>query len=103
ELLNTIFRSLHTIKGASEYLGFSRMAELTHRLENLLTLFREGQLSVDKVAVDLLIDSRDRMGDLIVQIESTGRESAEIEDLLGRISGVTTGPAADEGSVPSSV
>jgi two-component system chemotaxis sensor kinase CheA len=57
ELLNTIFRSMHTIKGASEYLGFERIARLSHRLENLLDLFRDGSLRVDKVAVDLLIDA----------------------------------------------
>jgi two-component system chemotaxis sensor kinase CheA len=103
ELLNTIFRSVHTIKGASEYLGFERIAQLSHRLENLLDLFREGSLSVDKVAVDLLIDARDRMGELISQVEETGQESSEIDDLLDRVavilSGSTsTGDAADASS-----
>ena len=91
ELLNTIFRSMHTIKGASEYLGFERIARLSHRLENLLDLFREGSLTADKVAVDLLIDSRDRMGDLISQVEASGQESAPIDDLLERIESVSAG------------
>ena len=97
ELLNTIFRSMHTIKGASEYLGFERIARLTHRLENLLDLFREGSLRVDKVAVDLLIDARDRIGDLISQVEGSGSESAEIDDLLARVDTISTGsmPAGD--------
>ena len=72
ELLNTIFRSMHTIKGASEYLGFDRIARLSHRLETLLESFRDGSLHVDKVAVDLLIDARDRIGDLISQVEDRG-------------------------------
>jgi len=94
ELLNTIFRSMHTIKGASEYLGFERIARLTHRLENLLDLFRDGSLRADKVAVDLLIDSRDRIGELISQVEGSGRESAEIDDLLDRTDAIATGPTA---------
>jgi two-component system chemotaxis sensor kinase CheA len=77
ELLNTIFRSMHTIKGASEYLGFERISRLSHRLETLLDLFREGSLVVDKVAVDLLIDARDRIGDLIAQVEESGKETAD--------------------------
>jgi len=93
ELLNTIFRSMHTIKGASEYLGFERIARLTHRLENLLDLFRDGSLRADKVAVDLLIDARDRIGDLISQVEESGQESAEIDDLLGRVDAIGTDPA----------
>ena len=92
ELLNTIFRSMHTIKGASEYLGFERIARLTHRLENLLDLFREGSLHADKVAVDLLIDARDRIGDLISQVEESGQESAEIDDLLARVDTIASGP-----------
>ncbi len=97
ELLNTIFRSMHTIKGASEYLGFERIARLTHRLENLLDLFREGSLHVDKVAVDLLIDARDRIGDLISQVEGSGNESSAIDDLLARVDTISTGsmPAGD--------
>ena len=91
ELLNTIFRSMHTIKGASEYLGFERIAGLSHRLENLLDLFREGSLIADKIAVDLLIDARDRMGELISQVESTGQESAAIDDLLERVASVSAG------------
>ena len=98
ELLNTIFRSMHTIKGASEYLGFERIARLTHRLENLLDLFRDGSLHADKVAVDLLIDARDRIGDLISQVEESGQESAEIDDLLARVETIASGstPAGDE-------
>ena len=89
ELLNTIFRSIHTIKGASEYLGFERIAQLSHRLENLLDLFRDGSLIADNVAVDLLIEARDRMGELNSQVEQSGQESAQIEDLhgTGRIGG----------------
>jgi len=98
ELLNTIFRSMHTIKGASEYLGFERIAQLTHRLENLLDLFRGGSLRADKVAVDLLIDARDRIGDLISQVEESGQESAEVDDLLARVDTIASGsaPAGDE-------
>jgi two-component system chemotaxis sensor kinase CheA len=94
ELLNTIFRSMHTIKGASEYLGFERIAQLSHRLENLLDLFRDGSMTADKVAVDLLIDARDRIGDLIGQVEKSGQESAEIDDLLDRVAAIVSGSTA---------
>ncbi len=104
ELLNTIFRSVHTIKGASEYLGFERIAGLTHRLENLLDLFRGGSLHADKVAMDLLIDARDRIGDLISQIEESGQETAEIDDLLDRVDAIASSEApADGESVAAAV
>ena len=96
ELLNTIFRSMHTIKGASEYLGFERIARLSHRLENLLDSFREGHLLADKVAVDLLIDARDRISDLVFQVESSGQENLEIDDLLDRVEAITSGESAPD-------
>ena len=46
-VLNEIFRSIHTIKGSSEYLGMERIAELSHKLESLLDLLRRGERSVD--------------------------------------------------------
>jgi len=100
ELLNTIFRSIHTIKGASEYLGFERIAQLSHRLENLLDLFRDGSLIADNVAVDLLIEARDRMGELNSQVEQSGQESAQIEDLLERVESVVSAGSTDEGNPP---
>lgn len=93
ELLDGIFRSMHTIKGASEYLGFERIARLSHRLENLLDSFRDGRLRADKVAVDLLIDARDRIEELISQVEATGRESSEIDDLLNRAAAIASDQA----------
>ena len=94
ELLNTIFRSMHTIKGASEYLGFERIARLSHRLENLLDSFREGVLLADKVAVDVLIDARDRISELVSQVEASGQENLEIDDLLDRVEAITSGESA---------
>lgn len=96
DLLDGIFRSMHTIKGASEYLGFERIARLSHCLENLLDVFRDGRLRADRVAVDLLIDARDRIEELVGQIETTGRESSEIEDLLDRAGSIAAGKAESE-------
>ena len=98
DLLNTIFRSMHTIKGASEYLGFERIAELTHRLETFLDRFRDGQLTVDKVSVDLMIDARDRLETLVGEIETSGRESSAIDDLMTRVEMLESGSAPDDGS-----
>ncbi len=95
DLLNDSFRSIHTIKGASEYLGFDRIADLSHRLENLLDLYRSGTRSCDKIAVDLFIDARDRMEALVTEIESSGEEGSEIDDLLSRVT------ALSEESTPS--
>src|ERR1700754_3789152 len=48
ELLSDIFRSVHTIKGTTGFLGFKRMERLAHVGENLLGLLRDGKLSANQ-------------------------------------------------------
>jgi two-component system, chemotaxis family, sensor kinase CheA len=91
-LLNEIFRSIHTIKGSSEYLGMDRIAELSHKLEGLLDQVRRGERSVDRGVIDLLIDTNDRLGALIADLQHHGSEQAAIDDLLGRIESNTVAP-----------
>ncbi|MGD9006703.1 MAG: Hpt domain-containing protein, partial [Desulfobacteraceae bacterium] len=85
ELLNDIFRSIHTIKGSSEYLGLQRTAELSHKLENLLDLMRRGEVAADSVVIELLISTNDRLGMLLDELEQDQAERSAIDDLLGRI------------------
>jgi len=85
DLLNDIFRAMHTIKGAAEYMGMVRIAELSHKLENLLDLMRQGRCTTDRSYIDLLMAARDRIGILTSDLHQTQTEQSEIEDLLTRI------------------
>ena len=53
--LNEIFRVAHTIKGMAATMGFNSMAELTHKMEDVLSEFRNGELKVTKEVVTVLI------------------------------------------------
>ena len=85
EVLNDIFRSVHTIKGSSEYLGMSRIAELTHKLENLLDDIRQDRRSVNDGLIDLLMAAGDRIGLLIEDLDRGQSEQAPVDDLLEQI------------------
>ncbi len=85
EVLNDVFRSVHTIKGSSEYLGMVRIAELTHKLENLLDDIRQGKRLVDDGLIDLLMAAGDRIGLLVEDLERDRSEQAQIDDLLEQI------------------
>ena len=88
-VLNEIFRAIHTIKGSSEYLGLERIAELSHKLENLLDLLRRGERALDGEGVDLLIGVNDRIGQLVDDLSRHQRERASIDDLVERIGSYT--------------
>jgi two-component system chemotaxis sensor kinase CheA len=93
--LNEIFRSVHTIKGSSEYLGMERIAELSHRLESLLDLLRRGERAVDGAVIDLLISGNDRIGQLVGELDQHQAEQSAIDDLLSRIEGYTAPTGTD--------
>jgi two-component system, chemotaxis family, sensor kinase CheA len=85
EVLNEIFRSIHTIKGSSEYLGLERVAELSHKLENLLDLLRRGERHVDGAVTDVLIGTHDRIAQLVDDLAQHQQERTSIDDLVSRI------------------
>jgi len=45
DLLNRIFRSIHTVKGASSFLGFDLLVTVTHKTEDVLNRMRKGELT----------------------------------------------------------
>lgn len=59
ELINRIFRYVHTLKGSSGIGGFSNIYEFTHSLENLLEMVRSGKMEADQQIIDLLLLSID--------------------------------------------
>lgn len=85
ETLDDIFRSVHTIKGAAEYLGIERISSLTHNLENLLYQLRQDKIKVSREIIDLLMAGWDRVSLLVKNLEEKQVEEAEIDDLLERI------------------
>ena len=85
EILDDIFRSIHTIKGSAEYLGIERIAKLTHNLENLLYQLRQNELPVNREIIDLLMSGWDRITLLTNNLEQSRVEQEEINDLLERI------------------
>src|SRR5439155_20347628 len=60
DLINTLFRGAHTIKGFAAVLGFPEIASLTHALEDLLTRLRLGGTLEGKI-LDLLHDTLDSL------------------------------------------
>jgi len=65
DLINTIFRVAHSIKGGSATFGFSDVAEFTHTLETLLDQLRAGKRRVDAALVDVLLRSCDMMREML--------------------------------------
>ena len=59
EILNGIFRSVHTIKGASGFLGLTKVQALAHIGENVLDDLRKGRMAVSPAVMELLFETED--------------------------------------------
>ncbi len=79
ELVNSIFRPVHSIKGSSGYFGFKKIKALSHVLENLLDELRNERINADSDLVDLLLESTDTLNKMIEQLHAdvTGKNQGE--------------------------
>ncbi len=73
-LLADIFRSVHTIKGTTGFLGFKRLEKLAHAGENLLGLLREGKLAASAAIITGLLQLLDGLRSILKTIEADGQE-----------------------------
>ena len=69
--LSAIFRTIHTIKGTSSFLGFSRLESLAHLGENLLSRLRDGKLTLTVETINVLLDTVDAIREMLAAIEAT--------------------------------
>ncbi|MBV8435090.1 MAG: chemotaxis protein CheA [Candidatus Eremiobacteraeota bacterium] len=65
EMINSLFRALHTIKGSGGMLGFTDVQGLAHKLENLCDLLRKDRMPLSETVVDLLFHGRDLLTDYV--------------------------------------
>ena len=107
-LLGEIFRSVHTIKGTTGFLGFGRLEKLAHAGENLLGALRDGKLQATSELVNGLLKLMDGLRAILLLIERTGREGEREDDndegLIALMQELLTGEAkvakAREGEAP---
>lgn len=72
ELLNSVFRAAHTLKGGSGIVGFQSVQDITHHAEDLLDMLRGGRLAFEESMVDVLYDAFDEVLNLIEAAEESG-------------------------------
>src|SRR5687768_4271507 len=71
ELVNKIFREVHSLKGLAGMLGFTEISELSHNLEDMLDKLRMGKIEISKELIDLLYDAVDSLNRLVISINDS--------------------------------
>jgi two-component system chemotaxis sensor kinase CheA len=68
EVINKIFREVHSLKGLAGMLGFGEISELAHSLEDMLDRLRMGKIEITKDLIDLLYDAIDSLNRQVISI-----------------------------------
>ena len=92
EVLDNIFRLVHTIKGTCGFLGLPRLESVAHASENVLGKFRDGELQVSEHAVTVILESLDRIKEILAGLEATEEEpDGDDSELIGRLDVIAEG------------
>ncbi len=84
-ILNNIFREMHTLKGTSSFLGFNQIVELAHTSEDLLNKLRKGECTATSEIIDVLIEAHKTAVVLLQRIESRDLQPIEMDNLLEKL------------------
>jgi two-component system, chemotaxis family, sensor kinase CheA len=91
-----VFRTIHTIKGTCGFLGFGKLEKVAHVGENLLTLLRDGQLTLNPERTTALLGMVDAIRQMLKEIESTGQDGdVDYPELRERLTRLQSSGAGD--------
>ncbi|QSZ42286.1 chemotaxis protein CheA [Sulfurimonas aquatica] len=85
ELLNSVFRAAHTLKGGSGIVGFESIKNITHHAEDLLDMLRGGKIEFKESMVEALYDAFDEVVNLVEAAEETSEIVDANEEIIQRI------------------
>jgi len=90
DLLNEIFRAMHSMKGSAGFLGFNNLVDVAHRGENILNKLRQGEMAVNPAIISLILETIDVIKAIMADIRESGADShvataaiaAKLDDIL---------------------
>lgn len=86
DLINRVFRAMHTIKGSGAMFGFDEIASFTHEVETVFDMVRNGKLSVNRRLLDLTLQSRDHISTLLDASAGLGEvDNAHGDELIASL------------------
>ena len=85
ELVNSLFRALHTIKGSAGMLQFTAVQLVAHKLENVFDLLRKDRMPLTEGGITLLFDGRDVLTALVRAAVGGGEEPEGVDEYVERL------------------
>jgi two-component system chemotaxis sensor kinase CheA len=109
DLLNEIFRAMHSMKGSAGFLGFNHLVDVTHRAESILNKLRQGEMAVVPEIITVILETVDTVKLIMTEIRASGTDvkipveamSQKLDDVLaGKLSGPAAAPTPPVAPAP---
>ena len=111
DLLNEIFRAMHSMKGSAGFLGFNHLVDVTHRAESILNKMRQGEMAVVPAVINVILETVDVVKAIMADIRATGTDNnvhteamaKKLDDVLaGNVGGTAPAQAPSPTAAASS-
>ena len=96
DIVNAIFRGVHSLKGLSGMMGYDGISSLSHRLESLLDALRMGRIGITKDVTSTIFSALNRVKELSEEISRSGSERSDSAEVSAQIDAVLAGGHAAE-------
>ncbi len=101
EVINTVFRAIHSIKGSAGFFGLKNITELSHIMENLMAMVRDGSISTTAELINVLLKGLDKLEGMVEDVSTSddvdvSKEIALIEAIMSGEEGKDTNTSSAE-------
>ncbi|MEK4385146.1 chemotaxis protein CheA [Solibacillus sp. FSL W7-1464] len=97
-IVGEIFRSAHTLKGMAATMGFEDLADLTHKMENILDAIRNSKIKVDAEILDVVFESVDHLEEMVFDIADGGDGKRNVQATVEKLKRIEAGEPANAAS-----
>lgn len=96
ELINKIFRNVHTIKGAAGFLGYTKIVDVVHNSESILNMCRQGEVQVTSQINDVILKALDVLKVLLEDVRNRKEPTIDIQPLINELQECMKSPGKKE-------
>ncbi|MCM3386772.1 chemotaxis protein CheA [Ureibacillus chungkukjangi] len=100
-IVNEIFRSAHTLKGMSATMGYEDLADLTHKMENVLDAIRNEKIQVNAEILDVVFESVDHLEEMVMNIADGGDGKKDVSATVEKLKRIESGEAIQQAATPA--
>lgn len=98
EVINSIFRSAHTLKGMAATMGLDTMTKLTHQMENIFELVKNKEVQVSHELITIIFECLDELTDIVEDLQAGGEGELDVSSLIDELIRLSEGKDSQIGS-----